>query len=538
MNSPQASFTMEQVLAQAGWLRRVAGALLGQDDAADDAVQETWMATLGRPPLHQRNLRAWLRAVMLNRIRGAGRRRKAEQRALVRLHDDEGAEGDQAARTPEDLVASLQLQRQVAALLLDLDAPHREVLFLRYIEELDSSQIGRRLGIPPGTVRFRLKTGLADLRRRLDETDRSDGPGWRRALAPLLAPERPAAAGPGAIGVKAALPSKALPLAIAALAGGAALVLVAGTRPQRSGVLGRADAAPGRSATTEAVSATKPAGMGSRPPQLRSIAGASHGDDPPSAAPRADVGLAGPRTAPFSGLRWRDDRPAVQVDTDWAELLAIDGTPIAEVIGFCKQRYPHPPELWRKRISEDLVDVLTAMGHPPGLQVRLEIQRAQGGRESVDASMTTENRARVLQENRRANLVDGLDRGAAGETAAPTPALLDRFARVAPFTGVHFRGEQIDVEVDGAWYHLRALGGVATERLVEVAKRQFASQWQKRIAEDPAEVLTAATRGSPGTTVELQLEEPGSGRQVHRPDAPMTEANRRAAHRNWRVEAE
>jgi hypothetical protein len=243
----------------------------------------------------------------------------------------------------------------------------------------------------------------------------------------------------------------------------------------------------------------------------------------------AKAELAGSRTTPFVGMRWLDERPAVLIDSDWAELVAIEGVPLADIVSFAKAQYPRPPTLWRKRISEDLAEVMTAMGHPLESQVRLEIRRSGGAPELLEAAMTADNRARVLQENRRAAMAEG-----------PGASPLGGFARVAPYTGARFHGEQIDVQVQlqdqYGWYNLLGMDGVPTARLVAVAQERFGASWQRRIAEDPAEVLAASKGSPPGPTVELQLEEPGSQKPLPPLAAPMTEANRRAVHHNWSVE--
>jgi RNA polymerase sigma factor (sigma-70 family) len=49
-------------------------------------------------------------------------------------------------------------------------ARQREVLVLRYYEDLSEAEIARVLGIPVGTVKTLARRGLARLRRNLDAT--------------------------------------------------------------------------------------------------------------------------------------------------------------------------------------------------------------------------------------------------------------------------------------------------------------------------------------------------------------------------------
>jgi hypothetical protein len=223
--------------------------------------------------------------------------------------------------------------------------------------------------------------------------------------------------------------------------------------------------------------------------------------------------------APFSGVRWRGDVPEVEVAGVWAELLAIDGTAADRIVAFCKERYPRPDDLWRKRFSEDLPEALAAMGKPPSERVALELQDLSGGgRRTVQAPMTKENRRRVWERNQSGQ--------------APRPSILDRFARVSPFSGLKFRGPAIEVEVSGAWYRLVAVNGATADRMIASAKEKFGAQWQKRIAEDLVEVLTGMGV-TVGTKVDLVLEDPRSNKRVERRDVPLTEENRRKVKATW-----
>ena len=88
------------------------------------------------------------------------RRQGVVQRAAVEVKE--------APPSPEEVVAGLELQRLLASLMVGLGEPYRQVIYLRFFEDLDSSAIAGRVGIPAGTVRWRLKMGLAELRARLD----------------------------------------------------------------------------------------------------------------------------------------------------------------------------------------------------------------------------------------------------------------------------------------------------------------------------------------------------------------------------------
>jgi RNA polymerase sigma-70 factor (ECF subfamily) len=195
--------SLEDLLAQTGWTRRLAQALVGDEDAADDLVQETLVAGWRSRPRGDRSLRPWLRGVLLNLVRTRARagRRRAHWEAAA------GAEGVDRTSDAEQLLAAAELQRMVVGLLLALDEPFRQTLLLRFFEGRSSREIGAAMAVSPATARWRLKVGLEQLRAALDARNDGDRPRWQRALVPLARLPLPAAPalGLGAVGLAAGL---------------------------------------------------------------------------------------------------------------------------------------------------------------------------------------------------------------------------------------------------------------------------------------------------------------------------------------------
>lgn len=188
------TFTLTDLVAEEAWTRRLVQTLAGGRDVGDDVLQETWIAAARRPPGADRPLRAWLTVVVRNfvrsRVRSEERRDAREQAAL----DAVGA-----TDTPEELVARAQARRLLAEMVLEIEEPYRQTLLLRYYEGRSAAEISRLQGVPAGTVRWRLKTALDQLRRRLDERHGGDRDSWLGLLAPL-AERHPTAVHPGAQG--------------------------------------------------------------------------------------------------------------------------------------------------------------------------------------------------------------------------------------------------------------------------------------------------------------------------------------------------
>ena len=183
----------EELLAQSNFLTALARRLVTDEHAAQDVVQETWLAALRVEPDGVHDVRAWLAGVARNvarfGIRGDRRRRERE----LRLAEEGDLEG---VPSTEEIAAEEELRRKVVDAVLALKEPFRSAIVLRYYRDLSHEEAARRLGVPLETLRSRLKKGVRLLRRRLDGVF-GDRKTWILLLAPLaglkFAPEAAAA---------------------------------------------------------------------------------------------------------------------------------------------------------------------------------------------------------------------------------------------------------------------------------------------------------------------------------------------------------
>ncbi|MBL8624456.1 MAG: sigma-70 family RNA polymerase sigma factor [Myxococcales bacterium] len=189
------------LLAHAAWLRRLARSLVGDGAAADDLVQEAWVAALRHPPDTARPLRPWLRRVLENaaRFRWRGDANRAAREASVAA-----AAADAATPSSDELLERHEAQRLLAQLVSELEEPYRSTILLRYAEGLEPTEIARRQGVPAGTVRWRVNEGLARLRAQLDDAHRGDRRAWLLALGPLATPGGAATGAGGGAGASGA----------------------------------------------------------------------------------------------------------------------------------------------------------------------------------------------------------------------------------------------------------------------------------------------------------------------------------------------
>jgi hypothetical protein len=101
-----------------------------------------------------------------------------------------------------------------------------------------------------------------------------------------------------------------------------------------------------------------------------------------------------PKRSPFAGVRWQQSQPEVQLGEEWFQLVSLDEIPASEIVAFSRRTEGNK---WRKRFEEDLVELLTRMGHPPQDEVTLVIQSLTSSETSVreDVPMTYANRRAI-----------------------------------------------------------------------------------------------------------------------------------------------
>ena len=225
METPAHDHDLALLLEHADWVRALARTLVQEASAAEDVVQETWLAALrsGRPG--DRPIRAWLTAVARNVARQMGRaesRRKSRERRLARAL---------ALPSDRELRDRVELERWVADLVLALDEPYRRVILLRFFEELPPREIARRMSLPVETVKSRLRRGLERLRERVGTERSPNGQLGLFTLLPLVNTGKGSAAlGAGALVMGVKTIPVALAAAVLVLLGVLYLVLGGGER--------------------------------------------------------------------------------------------------------------------------------------------------------------------------------------------------------------------------------------------------------------------------------------------------------------------
>jgi len=101
------------------------------------------------------------------------------------------------------------------------------------------------------------------------------------------------------------------------------------------------------------------------------------------------------KVSPFTGVCWENDRPIVRVQDRWTPLVSVDGIQIDRIMEFAQREFGGKARL---RLAEDLVELLSKMGHDPEWKVTLGLKQEDGRVEQVQIRMTEENRALVRDE--------------------------------------------------------------------------------------------------------------------------------------------
>ena len=185
MESVAPAVPLDQLFAHRAWLRRLARGLVGDPHAADDLVQEVWMAAMRRPPQERRSLKGWLATVLR---RKAIDRRRAEDRRTA--YESDGPAPRRGAPADE-LLAQAELHRRLTDAVLELEEPYRSAPSFCATSAATASwkwrvcraSRSRRCGT-------RIKRALARLRTRLDRESGGDRKAWLTVMVPFAWPGR------------------------------------------------------------------------------------------------------------------------------------------------------------------------------------------------------------------------------------------------------------------------------------------------------------------------------------------------------------
>jgi len=139
------------------WIVRLAYRFTRDADESLDVLQDVWVYFLGKFPGFE--LTAQLTTFLYPAVKHVAISRQKRSRRFA--GDDAVLQGVPAAPPPGKVSDQ---RRELAAVMANLSDLHREVVLLRFVDDLSMAEIASVLDIPVGTVKSRLHNALRMLR--------------------------------------------------------------------------------------------------------------------------------------------------------------------------------------------------------------------------------------------------------------------------------------------------------------------------------------------------------------------------------------
>ncbi len=102
------------------------------------------------------------------------------------------------------------------------------------------------------------------------------------------------------------------------------------------------------------------------------------------------------KASPFTSVKWEKNEPIVQFNNEWYHFEKLEDFSKKEILDFCKKQFGHK---WKKRFSEDLVEVLKGLNYQPNKKVILQLSK-DGVLKTYTGKFTLENRHSSVLYNR------------------------------------------------------------------------------------------------------------------------------------------
>jgi RNA polymerase sigma factor (sigma-70 family) len=357
-----------------GWIYSVARRQLGDSHQSEDVVQAVFMLLHRKAPRFtaDRSLVAWLHKTTWYAA-------KVARRAQLRRHHHESEAAMMQSRSHDPNPPDNQwhdLAPLLDELIEKLNQRDRQAVLLRFYRNLTFAELATQINTTEEAARKRVDRAIDKLRRWASKDTQNTIS--CAALCTLLSQES-AVAPPGLVASSTTIAQSTI------------TALSATSTPIANGALTMMNFAKLKIAASFVL-------------MFLAVAGGTvvivHAANPPGGARRgANANVDYPKLAPFTDTRFR--HPEIKVNGIWYEVAAIDGLSADQITSFCRQTYGG---LWEKRFSEDLVQVLSEMGHPPAATVKLELLKLDTG-EGVTLDkvrMTKENRQAVMEPRLKA----------------------------------------------------------------------------------------------------------------------------------------
>lgn len=166
-----------------GWMLSVAQRFTRDRALAEDCVQEAFANAFSRLGQFERrsSLKSWLHRIVVNqalmKLRSRRARKEQNMDELMPEFDANACRIEQPwteIRTPEQIVGASRLRALVLEHIGDLPDTYRNVLLLRDIEEMTTSEVAKALDLSETNVKVRLHRARSALKKLLEPILRGD----------------------------------------------------------------------------------------------------------------------------------------------------------------------------------------------------------------------------------------------------------------------------------------------------------------------------------------------------------------------------
>jgi RNA polymerase sigma-70 factor (ECF subfamily) len=151
--------------------------ILRNPSDAEDVLQETFVRVWSRAETYDARLgspAAWLTRIARNRAIDRLRARRVREDISVDCGTDADGEAvrlpePETRRTPEVVLQESANAHAVRAAMTALSAAQRELIEAAFFEGYTHHELSTRFGVPLGTVKTRIRSGLTAMRERLEQ---------------------------------------------------------------------------------------------------------------------------------------------------------------------------------------------------------------------------------------------------------------------------------------------------------------------------------------------------------------------------------
>ena len=130
------------------------------EETVHDAYWRAWRYA-GAYSAERGSVLSWL--VLMTRSSGIDRLRATKRHQAAHSIDD-SFQAESPTASPETEVASNQKNQRIRAAMRQLSADQREAIDLAFFGGLTHSELATHLGVPLGTIKTRIRTGLQRMR--------------------------------------------------------------------------------------------------------------------------------------------------------------------------------------------------------------------------------------------------------------------------------------------------------------------------------------------------------------------------------------